>query len=86
MNLKGRTEYFTLEDTVPKSHYGADYEGQVIVFAESVVEGFKEQYRKPEYQLFLALGGFGTKPDTLGRAVVGKFVSDGESVRYNRGV
>ena len=84
MNLKGRTEFFTMDDVIPSSSIEADFEGQVVVLSEYRMELFKEQYRKPEFQLFLALGGFGTKTYTLGRAVIGKFFADGEECRLNR--
>lgn len=85
VNLKGRTEYFTLADTIENSSWQGDYEKQVIVFAPSVMDEFKEEYRNPENQLFYAFGGFGTKTYTIGNAVMGRFLSDGEECRRNRG-
>ena len=34
-------------------------------------------------RVFLCQGGFGVSPDTIGRAVFGEFVYDGESTRAN---
>lgn len=84
MNLKGRTNLFTHQDVIEDSSWKGNFEGQVVVFSENRLAYFKEPYRKPEYQLFYAYGGFGTDPQNIGRAIIGRFVADGESVRYNR--
>lgn len=84
LDLQGRTEYFTREDIIEggeNDYYG----GKIIVFGQWHMDTFNPPYQNPENQLFLAQGGFGCSPITMGRAVVGKFLSDGESVRYNRG-
>ena len=44
----------------------------------------KEEYRKPEFQLFLACSGFGCKPDALGTKVFGKFLIDDEDATFVR--
>jgi hypothetical protein len=82
MKLNGRTDAFTSEDVVENSHLDANYENQVMVIGKGF---FKKEYQKPEYQLFLATGGFGCSPHTLGSAVFGKFLVDGEGARTSRG-
>ena len=58
-----------------------DMEGKVIVLNHM---SMKEEYRKPEYQLWLATGGFGCSPTSSGRAVYATCLYDGERSRWNR--
>ena len=58
-----------------------DYRGKVVVIDPSI---FKDEYKKPDCQLFLAEGGFGASPHARGRKVFGKFLDTGESTQYNR--
>ena len=43
-----------------------------------------EEYRKPEYQLFYAVSGFGCDPEKLGRKVYGAFLFDGDQTSFPR--
>lgn len=46
------------------------------------VESLAEPYRDdPTWRVFQALGGFGMSPETMGTAVVGTFIRDGEEAR-----
>ena len=45
---------------------------------------FKDEYKTPEDQLFLAESGFGCRPDSRGRKVFGQFLKDGEKTHYQR--
>ena len=71
---------YGIEDTI-KDSYLESYVGKVVILREKY---FKEEYRKPEYQLFLAQTGFGCEPDKIGRAVYGTFLYDGEYCRVER--
>lgn len=46
--------------------------------------GIKDEYKKPEYQLFLAQSGFGCTPTARGRQVFGIFLYDGEQTHFER--
>jgi len=56
------------------------WNGRVLIISP---EYFKEEYRKPEYQIFLAYSGFGCNPQAAGRAVYGRHLYDGEECRIN---
>lgn len=58
-----------------------DYEGRVLVIKPSVL---KDEYKTPEFQLFIATSGFGCRPDTIGRKVYGFFPKDGEETSFTR--
>ena len=58
-----------------------DMQGKVIVLNHM---SMKEEYWKPEYQLWLATGGFGCSPTASGRAVYATCLYDGEHSRWNR--
>lgn len=58
-----------------------DYEGRVIVLSNKAM---KERYWKPEYQLWLATGGFGCSPTASGQAVYAVCLYDGDKNRWNR--
>lgn len=59
---------------IEKSRSEANYEGKVLVIAPQVLA---EQYRTPDNQLFLAVGGFVCNPSSLGRKVMGNYLNDG---------
>ena len=46
--------------------------------------GIKDEYKKPEYQLFYAQSGFGCSPSARGRKVFGTFLYDGERTNFDR--
>lgn len=58
-----------------------DYTGRVLVLKPDIL---KDEYKTPDYQLFLADGGFGCKPNSRGRKVFGKFLKDGEDTHFYR--
>jgi hypothetical protein len=64
-----------------KNSGGKDYEGQLLVLKPSALAPWALE---PENQLWIASGGFGTRPDAGGRAVYAKCLYDGESARWNR--
>ena len=66
-----------------KSHCSPDkdYEGKVLVLKP---ECLKDEYKRPEYQLFLARTGFGCNPGARGQAVIGQFLFDGEHTQFRR--
>ena len=65
-----------------ESENGLDYEGKVLVISPNRL---KDEYKTPEDQLFVAVGGFGCKPDKIGRSVFGYFLKDGEETTWDRG-
>jgi|SRR5690554_1088628 len=84
--LNGRTELFTVEDCIPKSSLEGNFENQIVVISPNHVKNvWFEQYHKPEFQLFLAKGGFGCDPDKMGTTVYGRVLEDGEVCRFERG-
>lgn len=58
-----------------------DYDGKVLALDPAVL---KDKYKSPDYQLFLADGGFGCSPTARGRAVYGQFLKDGKETQYCR--
>jgi hypothetical protein len=85
MNLKGRTKLLDISNCNDLYSEGS-LVGKVLVIAPGhVTENFKPPFQTPENQLFVALGGFGCEPYTSGRAIVGTFLNDGESCRFNVG-
>lgn len=60
---------------------GEDYDGKVLVLDPTVL---KDQYKSPDFQLFLADGGFECSPTARGRRVYGKFLKDGEETSFYR--
>lgn len=58
-----------------------DYSGKVLVLRGEVL---KDQFKRPEEQLFLASSGFGCRPNAVGTKVYGEFLSDGEQTHFHR--
>lgn len=58
----------------------AQLQGKVVVLKASV---HKAAYAALPYRLFRVEGGFGTSPDTSGRAVFGVYLCDGEKARID---
>ncbi len=52
--------------------------GEVIVIDKRY---HNKDYQNLEQRLFVALGGFGMKESTMGNAIWGKYVCDGEECR-----
>ncbi len=59
----------------------ADFTGKVLAVSP---HWLKDQYKKPEYQLFYAESGFGCSPKASGRKVFGQFLYDGEQTNLDR--
>lgn len=59
-----------------------NYEDRVLILRPSRL---RDEYKKPEYQLFYAECGNGCDPTATGTRVFGFFVSDGEELSYRRG-
>ena len=84
-NIKERKS-FTKEDCI-RTMYDMptdgtlDNAGKVCIIP---LEKLTEKYRKPEYQLFRVLSGFGIDPSTSGSACYGYFCVDGERCRWER--
>ncbi len=64
-----------------ESKDGLDLTGRVLVIAPDVL---KEDYWSPRYQLYYAHGGFGCRPNAIGRAVLCTCLEDGEIERFTR--
>lgn len=58
-----------------------DFEGRVLVLKPTIL---KDEYKTPDFQLFLAEGGFGCSPTARGRKIYGQFLKDGEETHYER--
>lgn len=58
-----------------------DFTGKVLVIKGNVL---KDQYKRPEDQLFIAVSGFGCRPEARGTKVYGAFLSDGEEAQFLR--
>ena len=58
-----------------------DYTSKVVVINPYI---FKDEYKTPEDQLFLAESGCGCCPDSRGGKVFGQFLKDGEKTHYQR--
>ncbi len=55
-----------------------DLEGKTIVLKPKVL---KPEYRAIKWRLFKVDGGFGASPNTIGSALIGEFLADGERAR-----
>lgn len=53
-------------------------EGKVVVLRANVL---KAEYRDLKWRLFRVDGGFGASPNTIGTALIGQFLADGEKAR-----
>ncbi len=58
-----------------------DFENKIMVLNPT---GIKDEYKTPDFQLFLAQGGFGCSPTASGRQVYGRFLADGEYTHFDR--
>lgn len=57
-----------------------DLEGKVVVLK---ADALKPAYQELKFRLFRVEGGFGSKPYTMGRALFGIFLADGEETRMD---
>ena len=58
-----------------------DITGQVVVISHTRLN---KRYQSPRFQLFKATGGFGCKENSLGSAVFGHYLADGDDDRRER--
>lgn len=76
-----KENFYTVEDVVVGG-LNEDITGKIVVLN---VDRLNEEYRKPQFQLVRAFGGFGCKPHTLGSKVFVEFLEDGEHSTFRRG-
>lgn len=58
-----------------------DLSGKILVLRE---ECLLEEYRSMSKRLWRATGGFGCRPQAIGRAVFGQCLGDDENARWER--
>ncbi len=58
-----------------------DFTGKVMVLNPSLL---KDEYKKPDCQLFYCKSGFGCSPTARGQKVFGEYLIDGEKTSYER--
>lgn len=61
---------------------GQDLKDRVVALKPSFLN---DEFKRPEYQLVLATGGFGCSPTAGGRKVFGTFLKDGEDTGFVSG-
>lgn len=64
-----------------EQHGAIDYTGKVLVMKPSML---KDKYKSPDYQLFMATGGFGCEVGKQGNSVHGYFLKDMEEATFRR--
>lgn len=64
----------------PNTHE-QDFEGKVLVMSP---DSLREDCWRPQDQLWLCTGGFGSRPNSRGRAVFATCLGDGEESRFDR--
>lgn len=64
-------DYIQLKD-------GETYKGKFVILS---TEQFKDEYKEALCQLFLAQGGFGCDPDSIGGMVFGRLYDEGYQTR-----
>jgi hypothetical protein len=70
----------TAADCLPNSDK-IDWTGKAIIVKP---EALSPEFRTSEHQLVLCTGGFGAKPDAMGRAVYADELHSGKKTRYDR--
>lgn len=77
-----RKEFQTL-GLYDKTHCNdeGNYEDKVLVLKPSTL---KDEYKTPDFQLFLATSGFGCYPDRIGTSITGVFIKDDERATFRR--
>ncbi len=80
-----RTTPFTADDCIRTMYQpnpdGNTNEGLVAILS---MDNLKEQYKKPEYQLYRLTGGFGCRPTGSGRTCYGRFCVDGIEDNFDK--
>lgn len=66
---------------IDTSEDAGNYEGKVCVLRPDTLY---DEYKAPQYQLFLATSGFGCDPTKIGHSVSGYFLADEEFTTYQR--
>lgn len=72
-------DYFKPEEIGPLPN---NYAGHILIMRPSIL---KDEFRKREFLVWKATGGFGCDPNKIGRAVFAVCVGDGEHARWDRG-
>lgn len=57
------------------------YDNKLLILDPKML---RSEFQKPYFQYFYATGGFGCKPDSLGRKVYGRFLATGEEAQFFR--
>ncbi len=70
----------TMKQCLPGS-YNDDYRNKLLILK---VESLDEEFKKGEYQYFMAESGNGCSSSALGTKVFGYFLADGERCYFNR--
>ena len=70
-----QNSYLTSEMCLPDSNKRS-FINQLLVVDHNKLSS---NYKKPEYQLFYATGGFGCNPDSLGTKIYGQFITELQS-------
>ena len=79
--VREHTKSHLFDNSMCEEKTGMDFTGKIAAIYPEVL---KEEYREPEYQLFLCKGGFGCSPTAIGRKIFGEFLYDGEKTHFNR--
>ncbi len=77
--LKFKKGLYTKEDCLPLDN--EDLENKILVLNPEVL---KDEYKRPEYQICKAFGGFGCSPTARGRRVFVKCLYDSEEISWYR--
>lgn len=77
-NALGLYDY---KDCYDNSRSELNYTGQIVVLDPTI---FKDEYKQPERQLFLAKFGNGCRPESLGTKVYGHHLHNGKECYYRR--
>lgn len=72
---------YDISHCVDFGNEGMDLKERVCIIKPTTL---KDQYKKPEFQLFYAASGFGCSPNASGRKVFGTFLVDGENTSFIR--
>lgn len=75
-----REKFYARKDCI-KDAMLEDFTGKVVVLYP---ECFKEEFRKPQYQLWYATSGFGCQIGKIGGGVFAMCLEDGESAKWRR--
>jgi len=81
-------EIAAINEVQPNSRSGVNFEGKTVVVSKRFYGEAKDpsgNFYAAGDRRFVAHGGFGCNPASLGSAVMGYFIVDGEAARIERG-